>query len=295
MKTLPPALATHLSGDATTVCLAWRVTRRDGVVLGFTEHDRDLSVDGTLFMAASGFQASDAEQAAGLSAGNGEVAGGFSSDAVTDADIVAGRYDGAKVEVFLVNWADATSYTLLRVQEIGEVTRAQGHFRAELRSLASRLNQPKGRIYARRCDAEFGDSRCGLDASGAPWKGSGVVTAVKDRIAITATGLGNFASGFFLSGLLQWTSGTLQGQSANIENHTLEGGMATLGLWLPLAVSPAGGDGFSIVAGCDKRFETCRTRFSNALNFQGFPHMPGPDFAYSYADGETVHDGRPLY
>jgi uncharacterized phage protein (TIGR02218 family) len=293
MKTLPAALATHLTGDATTVCQAWRVTRRDGAVLGFTEHDRDLTVDGTLFMAASGFQASDAEQAADLSADNGEVAGGFSSDAITDEDIVAGRYDGAKVEVLLVNWADPTGFTLLRVQEIGEVTRAKGYFRAELRSLASRLNQPKGRVYARRCDAEFGDSRCGMNA--AAWTATGVVTAIKDRIEISATGLGNLASGFFRFGLLQFTSGALAGQKANIENHTLAGGIATLGLWLPLAVSPAPGDGFLIVAGCDKRFETCRNRFGNALNFQGFPHMPGSDFAYAYADGETVHDGRALY
>ena len=41
---------------------------------------------------------------------------------------------------------------------------------------------------------------------------------------------------------------------------------------------PAVGDTFIVTAGCDKRFETCKTRFSNASNFRGFPAMPGNKF-----------------
>jgi uncharacterized phage protein (TIGR02218 family) len=65
--------------------------------------------------------------------------------------------------------------------------------------------------------------------------------------------------------------------------------------WLPLAAAPEAGDAFEITAGCDKTFETCKAKFDNHRNFRGFPHMPGADFSYSYADGETEHDGRPLY
>ena len=105
MKTIPAALAEHLAQEATTTCHCWRVTRRDGTVLGFTEHDHDLAFGGTVFLAASGFSASETEAATGLSASADEVAGGFSSEAITEDDLSRGRYDGARVELYLVNWA----------------------------------------------------------------------------------------------------------------------------------------------------------------------------------------------
>ncbi|MDX5493645.1 MAG: phage BR0599 family protein, partial [Alphaproteobacteria bacterium] len=33
----------------------------------------------------------------------------------------------------------------------------------------------------------------------------------------------------------------------------------------------------------DKQFTTCRDRFANAVNFRGFPHMPGNDFVMASA------------
>lgn len=290
MKAIPAGLATHLAGEATTTCHAWRVTRRDGVVLGFTEHDRDLVFDGTSFLAASGFSASEAEAEAGLSAGSGEVAGGFSSAAIREEDLAAGRYDGARVEQFLVNWADPTAYMLLNVREIGEVSRAAGTFRAELRSLAHRLNQPQGRSYGRRCDAALGDPRCRVDL--AAWRGEGAIVEVPDASRLVVSGLAGFSSGFFRQGVLSFPDG----RTADVEIHERKpDGTAELTLWLPLEEPVATGAEFSVTAGCDKSFATCRARFDNHLNFRGFPHVPGADFAYSYADGERVHDGGPIF
>lgn len=295
MRTLPEELQTHLGQTATTVCSAWRVTRRDGMVLGFTEHDHDLAFAGTVFLAASGFRASDVESGMGLAAEASEVEGAFSSDAITDADVAAGRYDGARVEVFLVNWQSPADHLLLRVQEIGEVTRAGPHFRAELRRLTHRLDQVQGRIYSRRCDAALGDGRCGVDLSGPPFRGEGTVLAVLSQTRITVSGLEGFADGFFRYGVADFTSGANAGLKADIDGHGASGGIVTLTLFLPPPVPLAEGDAFTIAAGCDKSFATCRAKFSNTLNFRGFPHMPGTDFALGYADGDTVHDGRPLY
>lgn len=294
MREIPAALAAHLDGTATTLCRAWRVTRRDGTVLGFTEHDHDLSFAGTTFRAASGFAGSDIEAGSGLAADAAEVAGGFSDEAITEVDLVAGRYDGARVEAFLVNWADPAQHLLLRVQEIGEVSRGGGRFSAELRRLTHRLDQVNGRLYGRRCDAGFGDQRCGIDATVAPYRETGTVTGVAGETQILVGGLAA-TSGHYSDGRLEFTSGVNAGLVADIERHTLEGGSAVILLWQapPLVVSI--GDTVQVTAGCDKRFSTCRTRFANGLNFRGFPHMPGSDFALGYADGDTVHDGRPLY
>lgn len=295
MRTLPAALAAHLEGDATTLCHCWRVTRRDGVVLGFTEHDYDLRFDGTDFLAASGFQTADSEAASGLSVDAGEVSGGFSNAAISEADLIAGRYDGAKVEVFEVNWQAVEQRILLRVQDIGDVVRAGGEFRAELRRLTHRLDRVQGRTYGRRCDAVLGDARCKVDLGNMAYRGSGAVAAVLDETRIRVSGLSAKASGFFRHGLLVFTGGANEGHRCDLENHRKDGDGVVLSLWLPPPLPVAAGDTFTVTAGCDKSFSMCGDVFANRLNFQGFPHMPGSDFAFGYADGDTVHDGRPLY
>lgn len=294
MRTLSAPLQAHLAEEATTLCHAWRVTRRTGAVLGFTDHDHDLAFDGTTFRAASGLEASDWETAGGLAASTGEVAGALTSEAITEADVAAGKYDGAKVEAFLVNWADPDQNIRLRIAEIGEVTRSDGIFRAELRGLSHRLDESRGRIYSRRCDARFGDARCGKNAGSDTWRGTGtVVSADVDRM--TALGIDAFVPGFFRYGWLRFTSGANAGIKMDVESHRKSGGEVAISFWMPLAVPPAPGDTFDITAGCDKTFETCKVKFENQRNFRGFPHMPGADFAYAYADGETEHDGGPLY
>ncbi|MCD1263951.1 beta tubulin [Shinella sumterensis] len=293
MRTVPAGLQAHLDGEATTLCNAWRVVRRDGVVLGFTDHDRDLDFDGLTYLAASGFEASETEDGNGLSAEGGDVSGGFSADAITAEDLSAGRYDGAKVEVFLVNWQATGQRLLLRTAELGEVRREGGLFRAELRRLTHTLDQVKGRIYGRQCDAVLGDARCGVNL--AAYRATATVSAVTDDMHIEVTGLSGFAERFFRYGVLSFTGGAAAGLSADIEDHRKAAGADSLTLWLPMAAGVAAGDTLQVTAGCDKRFSTCKAKFNNRLNFQGFPHMPGSDFSYGYADGQTVHDGRPLY
>ena len=290
MRHIPAELAAHLAGDVTTTCHAWRVTRADGVVLGFTDHDEDLEVDGTLCRAASGFSASDNEAESGMAANAGEVQGGFSSDTIAEEELAAGRFDHARVELFLANWADPSQFTRLDVREIGEVTRAGGAFTAELRSMAHRLDQPQGRVYGRRCDASLGDGRCRVSLSAL--QSAATVSAQRDRSHLTVTGLVERESGFFDQGSLRFADGS----TAMIERHVAEeGGTGRLTLWLPLERDVAESEAVVLTAGCDKSFTTCRSRFANGLNFRGFPHMPGSDFSYSYADGDGQHDGGVLF
>ncbi|MBL0371079.1 DUF2163 domain-containing protein [Rhizobium sp. KVB221] len=293
MKTIGEGLKAHLAEDATTLCHAWRLTRRDGVVLGFTDHDHDLTFDATMFQAASGYQASDREALSGLAAPSADVVGALSSDAITDKDIAAGKYDGARVELFLVNWDQPSQHTMLKVQEIGEITRSESHFRAELRSVAHKLSQTRGRIYGHRCDAAFGDGRCGKNANA--FRATGTVASAPDLSRMTVHGLGEFANGYFRYGMLTFTSGVNDGVSVDIESHVQANAAVTLVFWLPVPAKPANGDTFKIIAGCDKSIDTCRSKFDNVANFRGFPHIPGADFTYAYADGETEHDGAPLY
>ncbi len=294
MRDIPAGLKTHLDQTSTTLCHAWRLTRTDGVVMGFTEHDRTLSFDGTVFSAATGFRGSEVETGLGLEADAAEVEGAFSDAAISSDDLALGRYDGARVETFLVNWQSPGDHVLLSTRELGEVRTAGQAFTVELRSLAASLDQPHGRLYGRRCDADLGDARCGKDISAAPFTLSGTVVAVSDEMTLIVSGLAGRPAGWFDQGRIRFVTGLLAGLSADISSHAIEPGGARLALWSPLARLPAPGDQVSVTAGCDKSLETCSAKFGNGFNFQGFPYLPGSDFAYGYADADTVHDGRPI-
>jgi uncharacterized phage protein (TIGR02218 family) len=293
MSTYPEALTEHLAGNLTTLCTCWRLTRRDGVVTGFTDHDRGLVVDGVSFEPESGFSGSEARDRLGLATDTVDIEGALSSLSITEEDIAAGRYDGAKVETFLVNWMEPSQFALLRTATIGKITRSGQRFAAELESLAHALEQPRGRYIRRTCDAELGDQRCKFPISQSGFQGTGSVLSVAGASVISASGLTGFAAGWFSNGLLTWQSGTNAGRSERVRDHRKSGSETTLALWHDSGSVAQGGDSFIVVAGCSKSFATCRGKFANGLNFRGFPHLPGNDAGYAYVvEGGQFDGGR---
>ena len=105
---------------------------------------------------------------------------------------------------------------------------------------------------------------------------------------------GAFAAGWFSHGLLTWQSGRNAGRSERIGNHRKSGAETVLTLWQTDGTSPEAGDSFFVLAGCDKTFATCKAKFANALNFRGFPHLPGNDAGYAYVTEGGQFDGGPL-
>lgn len=284
MKTIDPALQAHLDGGATTLAWCWRVTRRDGLRLGFTDHDRDLVFDGTAFEAAAGFTASEIRDGVGLSVDNLEVTSALSSEHLSEADLSSGLYDDARVEIFRVNWAEPSQRVLMRSGSLGEVRRSGLTFAAEVRGLAHYLQQPKGRLYQFTCDADLSDARCGIDLASAAHAGLGTIVSASSTRRFRASGLTAYADGAFTRGLVTFTSGANAGARIEVREHrVVAGGLADVELWQPVGAVPAAGDAFAIRAGCDKHFGTCRDRFANTVNFRGCPHMPGNDFVGGYA------------
>ena len=278
MKTLSPEFAAHLASGATTLCWCWRIERRDGTILGFTDHDNPVAFDGTTYEAASGFTASDITDGLGLSVDNLEVTGALSSGTLTDDDLGAGRYDDARIAIYRVNWADPSQRVLMRSGSIGEVRRTGASFTAELRGLAHYLQQPKGRILQRTCDADLGDARCGIDLSSSAFKGAGAILTAASARRFTVSGIDAFDTRFFSRGLFAFTSGASAGLRVEIKTHTKLTAAVEIELWTDAEGPPAAGDEFIVTAGCDKRFETCKARFANTINFRGFPSIPGNQF-----------------
>jgi len=294
MKALSPALQAHLDSGATTLAWCWRIERSDGVVFGFTDHDRELEFGGVTYEPESGFTASEIRSGTDLAVDAQEAEGVLTSDTITETDILDGRWDNARVEVWRVNWQDTSQRVLMRRGAIGQVRRGRLAFVAEVRSLAHVLNQTVGRTFQHACDAELGDARCGVDLDDPAFKGTGSVTALVGDRGFTASGLAGFAAGWFTLGRLTWTSGTNAGRTAEVAGHDVVAGTGRLTL-LEAPVRPiAVGDGFTVRAGCDKRLETCRDRFANVVNFRGFPHIPGQDTVVRYPNRGDANAGEVL-
>lgn len=294
MKNLSPALQAHLDDGTTTLSWCWRISRADGVALGFTDHDRALSFDGTDFEPESGFAASEIRADSDLSVDAQDATGVLTSDRITETDILDGRWDNAAVELWRVNWADTSQRVLLRRGAVGQIRRGRMAFVAEVRSLAHVLGQTVGRTFQAGCDAALGDARCGIDMENAIYKGTGIVTDLLRDRAFMASGLSGFDAGWFTSGTLTWTDGANAGRITEVLAHGLDGSIATLTLLEAPVRAVAEGDGFIARAGCDKRIATCSAKFANVANFRGFPNIPGQDAVLRYASQDSGHEGNVL-
>ncbi len=163
-----------------------------------------------------------------------------------------------------------------------------------MRSLAHMLDQASGRTYQYACDAALGDARCKVALSAPEFNGAGAVTSVLRDRGFNASGLGAFAGGWFDHGVLTWTSGPNAGRQAEVTLHGKSGSAVSLSLLEAPVYAIATGHAFTIVAGCDKQHATCFQKFSNIVNFRGFPDIPGQDTVLRYARKSGLNDGQPL-
>lgn len=291
---IPSTLQAHLGSGATTVCRCWAVVRRDGQVLGFTDHDSDIGFEGIAFKANSGMTARALSQTSGLSVDNTEALGALSDASVTEADILAGRFDGAVVRSWLVNWQSPEDRALQFSGTFGEVSRSGGAFEAELRGLTEALNQPQGAIYQRPCTAILGDKKCKFDLNTDGYVSNLSVETVVEARVFTFDGQDEFEPRWFEAGVLEVRSGPAKGLTGVIKNDRYADGVRRVELWESLRAVVNVGDQLKLTAGCDKRAETCRVKFSNFNNFRGFPHIPGEDWLISYPVKDGPNDGGSL-
>jgi uncharacterized phage protein (TIGR02218 family) len=294
VRTIPEALQTKLDSGVTTLCRCWLIARKDGVTQGFTDHDENIVIGDVTCRAGTGLSGSEATQKLGLSADSSELSGALADDSLNEADLAAGRYDAASVELWLVDWSEPALRVLLAKGSLGEVRRAGGAFTAEVRGVSDRLNQTSGRLYTTVCSADLGDARCAVDLTDPAYRGSGTVIALSGTSSFAASGLDSYDGEWFTAGKLTFTGGANAGLSVEVKNHRNVAGV-TLSLWQIMPEPIAVGDTFVVTAGCDKRFATCHDRFANIPNFRGFPHVPGNDFVLRYpSPGEPGNDGTSL-
>ena len=277
------ALAAHLATGTTQICRLWELSRRDGLRLGFTDHDRDLQHEGQLYRADSGFSAHAMQASTGLSVDNTEALGLLNDAAIREEDLIAGRFDGAQIRIWLANWGDLSVRQMIFSGSLGEITRKGAEFRVELRGLAEPLNQPTGHAYTRDCSAVLGDGRCRFDLGQPGFRVERVVEGLEeDGRVLTFALFPGHDDRWFEGGRLEVLSGAAAGLMSMVKSDRIRGMGRRIELWQSIRAPLLPGDMLRLHAGCDKRAQTCRAKFANFLNFRGFPHQPGEDWLQSY-------------
>lgn len=275
-RDIPAAMALHIAGEVTSLALLWRIVRRDGAILGFTSHDRDLETEGLRWRAAPSFMPSALRTSADFEAGDIELSGALASGAISEGDLAAGRFDFARLTVSLINWASPGDGTIpLAAGTLGAVRWEDGAFRAELKTDGALLNNIVTEVYSPECRADLGDGRCRVDL--AAHRTVVRVTAASSRTEFSAEGL-EAAEDWYAYGRARWLTGENGGDECEIAGSS--NGTIRLRQGARKIISPA--DLVEVTAGCDRRFGTCAGKFNNAMNFRGEPHVPGLDSMLSY-------------
>lgn len=279
-RTLSVALTEHLSGRSHTRCNMLLLDLDDGTSIGITDHDKDLDYDigdgSVTYASGTGILTSNVSLSCGMDADNYEVSGPV-NDTFTLAGIIGGKFNGARARLFQANWKDLTQGAIkIMAGDVREARVEGGKFVLEVRSDMDRYNQTVGKVITNQCDADFGDSRCGVT----PTSITGTVTAVNDALHFVISFSGTYADDFFNLGTVIGLTGANTGTTMEILDWTSAGAIV---LFAPLAEEPAIGDTFTIKNGCSKLRKsdtvgvpTCLT-YSNVINFRGFPEVPGSD------------------
>lgn len=269
MKKINPALFSSLRSASICLAYCWRIETRDGEVVGFTEHDKELTINGEVYTPTNSFSSSAFTAKNDGSVANASVTA-LASNALDEKRLHAGEFDEADVKVFLVDWSAPEKGTIpVLAARFGEVKFMDGKFETEIRSRGQALQQKLGRTYGLECDTDLGSMECGINL--ADWTYTGSVTGLNTSSSFFDDARTE-EDDFFAYGKLTFTSGENTGLTLEVLGYKLDKKVLVLleAPFYPIQL----GDQYSITAGCDHTCTTCTTKFSNIENFQGFPHMP---------------------
>jgi uncharacterized phage protein (TIGR02218 family) len=281
MKAGAAAINTHIAGVVTTIAECYRLELKDGTVLGLTGHDDPIIYDGVTYLPSLSVSRSAISSQQNLSVDNLDITGLIDSTYITDEDLIAGRYDGAALFIFFINYVTpANGIIKLRRGTLGNIVYESGQFRAEVRGMLQSLNKEILRIYSPECDAEFGDSTtgCGFDLSTVTQTGS--VSSVTDKKNFVITGV-TITGAEFRDGRMVFTTGLNAGVTLEIKDCDVSGNVE-LFLSAPFTVTAL--DEFTITQGCLKSLAACILN-SQVDNFRGFPFIRGNKDLLKYETG----------
>lgn len=295
MRDIDPAFQAHLDSGATTICRLWQIIRSDGSHLNFTDHDKDITFQNETFNAESGLTASALQLSSGLSVDNSQASGALSSDQINEEDIRQGLFDNAKIIIWNVNWKDSNQSLKIFEGFLGEIKRSDNAFEVEVKGITDPLNKPVGRVYSKTCQHVLGDSRCSVDLENSEFSRVLTVEAVLGQNQVFANGAEDLETHAFSNGHCVWLSGDNETRHSQITYSQKQSNGHQITFWLDLPNEIKVGDTVKCYVGCDRSAGSCKSKFSNLINFGGFPYIPGEDWITAYPNSGSDFDGSSLF
>lgn len=281
MKIIDEEFAARLKSGVVNTCLCWKFERADGAVYGATDHDMELRIDDVSYLPDNALAGAQFVSNNGLAPGQVSGQSGLSASFINQEELRLGLWDGARVTVWRVDWEKPDLKYHVWSGFLGEVQSDGQSFQTELVSLKAKLETRIGRVYSRQCDAELGDARCGVELGNLAFQTVVTIAEILASDRLRVDDLSGFQSGWFSGGRVEFSDG----RKIHIQSH--ENDL----VFLSRAVDVKIDDELTLIAGCNKSFETCQRKFSNHINFQGFPHLPGMDAVLSGPSAKKVNDG----
>ena len=276
MRSIPSHIQDMIEEQLITLCTCWYVKLQGGQEYGYTSHDSDLSINGLTYKSSAGLTPTAVSASLGAQPGSADMHAIDDPSAQIIEDFLSGRYDGAEVEVFLVDPnAPEDGRVVLQHGKIADIEIQGSKLRAALKGLLEQLAMTSVvEVSSPACRATLGDGRCKVDLSS--YAVSGSITSL-DSQTVFYDSNNNHADGWFNQGKV-----VLQG-GEECEINTWSKSEHKFTLFLPPRTTLQQGMSYTAYPGCDRSLATCRDKFSNVANFRGEPYLPGRDKALSHA------------
>ena len=293
MRILSDQFQAHLGSDVTTLCHCWKIIRKDGFIIGFTDHDQDLLFNNIIYHSQPSIIFNSIDNSVNLTHIGSNLSGYISSDLITDDDIQNHLYDQASLETWLVNWNSLDQNCLLDISVFTRISQGDHSYNVEIKSCADMLDQNQGRLYQIECPLILGDSKCGVNLNDSKYSLSTTIVNIIDSHTLIISAQ-SYPAGWFSNGILSLTHNSTT-QSFIIRDHQQTDTTAIIILWDDISGILHSNTLITMTAGCNKSFNQCVSKFNNQANYRGFPHIPGLDILMSFANQNDIMDGGSLF
>ena len=254
-----------------------KITRADATIYTYTDHDATLNVGGLDYEPAPGLQRLRLESTTDNKVSNQQFAAGWLN--FESNDLHEGLFDNAEVEVMKVGWDDlAAGFITTFYGNLGIIQWTDDGFKADVHSITRKLNRNFGITTTASCRHRLFDPAdvsstglCGINKGTFTYTGT-ITSIVKDRYKFEVTGTFPTTQNYVAFGELTFTSGLNNGLVYEVSKHDV-GAFTEFELMIQTIRAVAVGDTFTVTAGCDKAFGTCKNKFANGANFGGMPHI----------------------
>lgn len=271
MKTISAPLQQGI--DNGTISTFIKIVRSDATIKGFSNHDKPLTIDSIQYKPTPGLERVIMNLRSNAEVSNQEFGGGWVVD-LNETDLQNGLYDDALITVFRADWSNVSAGTVVIFEgSLGMIQWTEDGFKADIHSLMRQLGKKIGISTTAKCRhnlftqaSSTNIGACTL-VEGSFTYNTTVVTATS-KLKFTIGSIGQ-PDAWIANGILTWTSGLNSGASYEVKSYVSN----VVDLFLPTTFIVANGDAFTVTAGCDKNIETCKSKFSNVVNFGGFPHI----------------------